>query len=73
MFNHKTSVAEFVKKTSKGSDFLKFKTTEEKEFEDELHKIDQEVEQMCLEKIKDFSFELKPDYKTSVFPEVNDV
>jgi len=40
MFNPKTSVAEFVKKTSKGADFLKFKTTAEKEFEEELKKID---------------------------------
>lgn len=46
MFNPKTSVSEFVKKTSKGVDFLKFKSSEEKEFEEELKKIDLEVELM---------------------------
>lgn len=69
MFNPKTSVSEFVKKTSKGADFLKFKTSEEKEFEEELKKIDEQVEEMVQEKIKDFSFELKPDWRDSYFPE----
>jgi uncharacterized protein (DUF2461 family) len=73
MFNPKTSVSEFVKKTSKGQEFLKFKTSEEKEFEEELKKIDEEVEVMVQEKIKDFSFELKPDWRDSNFPEYNDV
>lgn len=40
MFNPKTSVSDFVKRTSKGMDALKFKTIEEKEFEKELEKID---------------------------------
>lgn len=73
MFNPKTSVSEFVKKTSKGADFLKFKTSEEKEFEEELSRIDKEVEVMVQEKIKDFSFELKPDWRDSYFPEYADV
>jgi hypothetical protein len=73
MFNPKTSVSEFVKKTSKGADFLKFKSSEEKEFEEELKKIDGLVEEMVQEKIKDFSFELKPDWRDSYFPEYSDV
>jgi hypothetical protein len=73
MFNPKTSVSEFVSKTSKGSDFLKFKSSEEKEFEIELKIIDDQVEVMAQEKIKDFSFELKTDWRDSYFPEYTDV
>ena len=52
---------------------MKFKTSEEKEFEDELSKMEEEVEVMVQDKIKDFSFELKPDWRDSYFPEYNDV
>lgn len=40
MFNPKTSITDFIKKTSKGMDNLKFKSSEEKEFEKELEKIE---------------------------------
>jgi len=73
MFNPMTSVSEFVAKTSKGSDFLKFKSSEEKEFEIELKNIDEQVEVMVQEKIKDFSFELKTEWRDSYFPEYTDV
>ena len=73
MFNPKTSVTDFVKKNTKDIDILKFKTSEEKEFEDELSKMEEEVEVMVQDKIKDFSFELKPDWRDSYFPEYNDV
>jgi len=31
------------------------------------------LKKCAKKKIKDFSFELKPDYRTSEFPEINDV
>lgn len=56
MFNPKTSVTEFIKKTSKGMHALKFKTEEEKEFERELEQIDREVAEMVRVKMGEFSF-----------------
>jgi len=73
MFNPKTSVSEFVKRTSKGMDALKFKTIEEKEFEKELEKIDKQVERMLQEKIQEFSFEVKAGWEQTHIPEVEDV
>lgn len=54
-------------------DALKFRSTEEKEFEVELDKIDKEVHQMLLDKIQEFSFEVKPGWEISYFAEVDDV
>ena len=73
MFNPKTSVSEFVKRTSKGMDALKFKTIEEKEFEKELEKIDKQVERMLQDKIREFSFEVKQGWEKTHIPEIDDV
>ena len=73
MFNPKTSITDFIKKTSKGMDSLKFKSSEEKEFEKELEKIEDQVAHMIQEKILEFSFEVKPGWEKAHFPEVDDV
>lgn len=73
MFNPKTSVTEFVKRTSRGMDCLKFKSCEEKEFEEELERIDVEVKVMLAEKIAEFSFEVIPGWEEATFQEVDDV
>ena len=73
MFDPKTSVSEFVKKTSKGMDSLKFKSVEEKEFERELKQIDKQVNRIIQEKIKEFSFEIKEGWESETFKEVEDV
>lgn len=73
IFNPLTPISEFVKRTSKGMNALKFKSSEEKEFEKELIKIDNQVQKMIEDKIIDFSFEVKDSWKTAHFPEIDDV
>lgn len=74
MFNPKSSVSEFVKIASKKNKVpLHYKTSEEKEFDLMMETIDQEVEAMVSEKIHEFSFEIKPDWRLAHFPEVDDV
>jgi len=73
MFNPKTSVSEFVKKTSKGMGSLKFKSQEEKEFEQELVEIDKQVREMVDQKIEEFSFEVGPNWEACDISEVAEV
>jgi hypothetical protein len=73
MFSSKTSVAEFVAKSSQGTDALKFKSQEEKEFEKELERIDQEVAEMVSTKMSEFSFEVDPEMKVQDIKELEDV
>ena len=54
-------------------DALKFKSSEEKEFEKELEKIDDEVQKMLKLKKDEFSFEVKEGWEKSWYPEVDDV
>ena len=54
-------------------DALKFKSSEEKEFEKELTQIDDEVQKMLQLKIAEFSFEVKSGWENSWYPEVDDV
>ena len=56
MFSSKTSVSEFVMSTSKSKDAPQFKSQEEKEFERELERIDEEVAEMVKTKMSEFSF-----------------
>lgn len=74
MFNPKKSVAEYVKKKDeKESDKIVIKSTEEKEFESELALIQKDVDLLVQTKINDFSFEVKPDWRTNYFPEISDI
>lgn len=73
MFNPKTSVTEFIKRTTKGMDALKFKTEDEKEFEKELERIDLEVADMVTTKMAEFSFEIDPNMSVTEIPELEDI
>ena len=77
MFNPKKSVADYVikkdEKEDKAGNKIVIKNSEEKELEEELAVIEKEVHDMVVDKIKDFSFEIKPDWKTVYFPEITDV
>lgn len=74
MFNPKSSVSEFVKIAAKKNKVpLHYKTSEEKEFDLMMEEIDKEVDAMVSEKIHEFSFEIKPDWRLAHFPEVDDV
>jgi len=74
MFNPKKSVADYVKKKDeKESDKIIIKNSEEKELEAELNVIENEVYDMVKDKMSDFSFEIKPDWKTAYFPEISDI
>ena len=73
MFNPKHSVSEFVIKTTKNENALKFKTSEEKEFALEIERIDKEVDDMVMEKMNEFSFEVKPNWRNDHFKELDDV
>ena len=61
MFSSKSSVSDFVKQTSKS--MLTFKSVEEKEFENDLKAVDEEVDKMIQDKISEFSFEVRPGWK----------
>ena len=71
MFNSKSSVSDFVKKTS--TSMLAFKSAEEKEFEADLRAVDEEVDKMINDKISEFSFEVYPDWKTRDIKETKDI
>lgn len=73
MFNPKSSVSEFVKRTAKGMDALKFKSYEEKEFEKELEEIDRAVAELIETKKSEFSFEIDPAMSVTEIPELEDV
>lgn len=55
------SVSEYLERKFPAKGPTKFKTVEDKELDEEMSKIDREVEQMIQKKVREFSFEIKPD------------
>lgn len=71
MFNSKQSVNDFVKEVT--PKMPKDKTYEERELDADMAKMREEIEVKCQKAMKNFSFEVKPNWRETHYPEVDDL
>ena len=73
MFSSKQSVNEYVKETTEKTKLPKGKTYEERELDEDVAKMREDVEAKCQEAMKNFSFEIKENWRETHYPEVDDL